>query len=453
MILISGSACASPFSGGQPETLRRLRATGRLPVGRKRAQIHGVKLHLPTLISRKRDGETLSADEIRHLIDGYVDGSVPDYQMSAFAMAVYFKGMDAVETAALTRSMLESGDVFQHPAGSPVVDKHSTGGIGDKVSLPLAPLLACTGVRVPMVSGRGLGITGGTLDKLESIPGFRTGLSLDEAQRQLGEIGVCMMGQTERFCPADRKLYALRDVTGTVASIPLITASIMSKKLAESLDRLVLDVKFGSGAFMKTEKDARRLADAMIAVGMEMGVEVTAILNPMSEPLGRAVGNALEVIESVECLQGGGPDDLRKLVLDLAEAVAPVSRGELEAILDDGRALSKFDEMVAAQGGHPADLRRLSEIHRADLVMEIPAPDTGTVSRLDAGLIGQAALQLGAGRSRAEDGVDFAVGFDRLLKIGEPVRQGDPVCRVHARHQSDYDMAEALVLQALTIEA
>ncbi len=409
-------------------------------------------MHVPTLISRKRDGEALGKSEIRHLIEGYVTGTVPDYQMSAFAMAVFFRGMDPVETAALTRAMLESGDVFEHPAGPPVVDKHSTGGIGDKVSLPLAPLLATAGARVPMVSGRGLGITGGTLDKLESMPGFRTGLSLGEAQRQLAEIGVCMMGQTERFCPADRKLYALRDVTGTVASIPLITASIMSKKLAESLDRLVLDVKFGSGAFMRTEKDARKLADAMIAVGAEMGVEVTALLNPMSEPLGRAVGNALEVVESLECLEGGGPADLRKLVLDLAEAVAPVSRGELEKLLDNGSAREKFDQLVSAQGGSPEDLRRLSEIHRADLILEIPAPDTGTVTRVDAGLIGQAALQLGAGRSRTDDGVDFAVGFDRLVKTGEHVHQGDPVCRVHCRHKSDFDMTEALVLQAITID-
>lgn len=409
-------------------------------------------LHIPTLISRKRDGETLSATEIRTLIDGYVAGTVPDYQMSAFAMAVFFRGMNPVETAALTRAMLESGDCFEHPKGLPVIDKHSTGGIGDKVSLPLAPLLAAAGARVPMVSGRGLGITGGTLDKLESMPGFRTGLTLDEAQKQLAEIGVVMMGQTDRFCPADRKLYSLRDVTGTVPSIPLITASIMSKKLAESLDRLVLDVKFGSGAFMKTEQDARKLADAMIAVGMEMGVEVKAILNPMSEPLGRAVGNALEVIESLECLDGGGPDDLRKLVLDLAEAIAPASRSELEALLDDGTARKKFDQLVAAQGVNPDDLPRLSEIHHADLILEIPAPDTGIVTRLDAGLIGQAALQLGAGRARADDGVDFAVGFDRLVKTGEHVHQGDPVCRVHARHKSDYDMAEALVLQALTIE-
>lgn len=412
-----------------------------------------MNLHIPTLIGRKRDGEHLPASEIRALIDGYVSGEVPDYQMSAFAMAVFFKGMNAEETAALTRSMLESGDVFEHPSGHPmVVDKHSTGGIGDKVSLPLAPLVACTGAWVPMVSGRGLGITGGTLDKLESIPGFNVSVSLEAAQRQLSEIGVVMMGQTKRFCPADKKLYSLRDVSGTVPSIPLITASIMSKKLAESLDKLVLDVKFGSGAFMKTEKDARTLADAMIAVGKEMNVEVHALLNPMSEPLGRTVGNALEVIESLECLEGGGPADLRELVLDLAEKISPVSRKELEALLDNGSARRKFDEIVAAHGGNPADLTKLATIHQAPVIRDLLAPDTGTIVAVDAGLIGQASLQLGAGRSRATDAVDPAVGFDRILKCGVHVHQGDPLCRIHANNLVDFEMASALLDQAFKIQ-
>ncbi|WP_193211746.1 thymidine phosphorylase [Luteolibacter marinus] len=412
-----------------------------------------MKLHVPTLISRKREGEALDPAEIRLLVDGYTSGEIPDYQMSAFAMAVYFKGMNAVETAALTRAMLESGDVFEHPAGHPpVVDKHSTGGIGDKVSLILAPLVACTGVWVPMVSGRGLGITGGTLDKLESIPGFKVGISLAEAGTMLEKIGVVMMGQTDRFCPADKKLYALRDVTGTVPSIPLITASIMSKKLAESLDKLVLDVKFGSGAFMKTEADARVLADSMIAVGKEMGVEVHAILNPMAEPLGRAVGNSLEVVESLDCLEGGGPADLRQLVLDLAEKISPVPRVELEGMLDDGRARRKFDELVSAHGCNPADLPRLGDIHRAPLIREFPAPDTGTVVKVDAGIVGQAALQLGAGRARANDGVDHAVGFDQLVKCGEPIHQGHPLCRIHARTVVDFEIAEAMLGQAIVIE-
>lgn len=408
-------------------------------------------MHIPTLISRKRDGEELSAREIRKLIAGYTSGDVPDYQMAAFAMAVFFKGMTPAETAALTRAMMESGDCFQHPAGPQVVDKHSTGGIGDKVSLVLAPLVACAGCRLPMVSGRGLGITGGTLDKLESIPGFNVHLSLDQAVAQLGKTGVVMMGQTERFCPADRKLYALRDVTGTVPSIPLITASIMSKKLAESLDRLVLDVKYGSGAFMRTKKDAETLAQSMIDVGREMGVEVSALLNPMSEPTGRSVGNALEVIEALDCLEGGGPADLRSLVLDLAEKIVGVSRGELERLLDDGSARRKFDELVSAQGGNPADLPRMAEIHKAPVIREMLATTTGRVGKVDAGLIGQAALQLGVGRAKATDGVDFAVGFDHLVKVGEAVHAGQPLCRIHARTAVDFDMAEAMLTKAVRV--
>jgi pyrimidine-nucleoside phosphorylase len=411
-------------------------------------------MHIPTLISRKREGEELSAKEIEKLIAGYTAGEVPDYQMAAFSMAVFFKGMTPAETAALTRAMMDSGDCFSHRAGHPaVVDKHSTGGIGDKISLVLAPLVACTGCWVPMVSGRGLGITGGTLDKLESIPGFNVHLNLDEAAAQLDKIGVVMMGQTDRFCPADKKLYALRDVTGTVPSIPLITASIMSKKLAETLDRLVLDVKFGSGAFMQTKKDAEALAAAMIAVGKEMDVEVHAILNPMSEPIGHAVGNALEVIEAIESLEGGGPADLRTITLDLAEKIAGVSRQALEKLLDDGSARRKFDELVAAQGGNPADLPRLAEVHRAPVIREVLAPITGRIEKMDAGLIGQAGLQLGAGRAKATDGVNFAVGFDQLVKTGDPIHAGHPVCRIHAQSAVDFDMAEAMLEKAVKISS
>jgi pyrimidine-nucleoside phosphorylase len=409
-------------------------------------------MHIPTLISRKREGEELSPREIRQLIAAYTSGDVPDYQMSAFSMAVFFKGMTPAETAALTRAMMESGDCFSHRAGHPpVVDKHSTGGIGDKVSLVLAPLVACTGCWVPMVSGRGLGITGGTLDKLESIPGFTVHLSLDQAAAQLDQLGVVMMGQTERFCPADRKLYALRDVTGTVPSIPLITASIMSKKLAETLDRLVLDVKFGSGAFMQTKHDAETLAASMVSVGHEMGVEVFTVLNSMKEPTGRSVGNALEVIEALECLEGGGPADLRAIVLDLSEKIAGAPREQLERLLDDGSARRKFDELVAAQGGNPGDLPRLGEIHKAPIIREMLAPTTGKVSKVDAGLIGQAALQLGAGRAKASDGVDFSVGFDQLVKTGEVIHAGQPLCRIHARSPVDLDMAEAMAGKAVRI--
>ncbi len=407
--------------------------------------------HIPTLISRKRDGEELAEKEIRELIAGYVADKVPDYQMAAFAMAVYFSGMTPAEIAALTRAMIDSGDRFSHPGGPPVVDKHSTGGIGDKVSLILAPLVACAGCRVPMVSGRGLGITGGTLDKLEAIPGFDVRLDMQSAARQLANLGVVMMGQTERFCPADKRLYALRDVTGTVPSIPLITASIMSKKLAESLDRLVLDVKFGSGAFMRTRKDAEALAASMIAVGREMDVEVHAILNPMSEPTGRTVGNALEVVEALECLEGGGPPDLREIVLLLSETIAGVSLADLERLLDDGTARAKFDDLVAAQGGNPADLPKLAAIHRAPEIREVPAPTAGVVDKVDAGLIGQAAVQLGAGRARANDGVNPAVGFDQLVKTGDTIHSGEPLCRIHASNRIDWEMAEAMVFKAVRI--
>jgi pyrimidine-nucleoside phosphorylase len=304
-----------------------------------------------------------------------------------------------------------------------------------------------------MVSGRGLGITGGTLDKLESIPGFNVRVGLDQAAAQLDRLGVVMMGQTERFCPADKKLYALRDVTGTVPSIALITASIMSKKLAESLDRLVLDVKYGSGAFMQTKKDAEALAASMLAVGREMGVEVHAVLNPMSEPTGRTVGNALEVIEALECLDGGGPPDLRKIVLELSEKIAGVPREALERLLDDGSARRKFEDLVAAQGGDPKNLPRLAEIHQAPIRREMLAPITGQIAKVDAGMMGQAALQLGAGRAKATDGVDFAVGFDQLVKVGDPIHAGRPICRIHARNAVDFDMAEAMVEKAVRISS
>src|SRR3954451_17087574 len=287
-------------------------------------------MHVPTLIEKKREGQELTQEEIEFLIEGFTSGEIADYQMSAWAMAVFFQGRTAVETQYLTTAMMESGSVLEYPKNSPPkVDKHSTGGIGDKTSLVLAPLLACAENWVPMISGRGLGITGGTLDKLESIPGFNIHIDERRAMAQLKSIGIFMIGQTADLCPADKKLYALRDVTGTVPSQPLIVASIMSKKLAENLNRLVLDVKFGSGAFMKTKKEAQQLATAMTEVGELMGVKVTHLLSPMDEPLGRTVGNALEVAEWVEVLQGGGPDDVVNLVLDLAEQVSTAPRSQL----------------------------------------------------------------------------------------------------------------------------
>ncbi len=390
-------------------------------------------LHLPTLIEAKRDGEELPPDQIRELIAAFTRDEVADYQMSALAMAVYFRGMSDAETAALTGAMLDSGDRLHWPEGTPVkVDKHSTGGIGDKVSLVLAPLLACTGHWVPMISGRGLGITGGTLDKLESIPGYRTDLAAGEILATLQTAGAVITGQTESLCPADKRLYALRDVTGTVPSRPLIVASIMSKKMAESLDRLVLDVKFGSGAFMRDEEQARLLAAAMVGVGERLGVRTSAVLTPMDQPLGEAVGNALEVVESVAALQGRGPADLVELTLDLAAAVADCPRETLAGCLRDGRAWEAFCRMVGAQGGDVGALETLAERHRAPFVADLKADRSGRLVRLDAGLIGRTCVQLGGGRRRAGDAIDYRVGMDRIVKTGTEVCAGDSLLRVHA---------------------
>ena len=391
-------------------------------------------MHVPTFIESKRDGAELSAAEIEEFIRGYTAGEIPDYQASAFAMAVFFRGMNAAETGALTRAMMHSGRCLTHPPGSPPkVDKHSTGGIGDKVSLVLAPLLACDDLWVPMISGRGLGITGGTLDKLESIPGFNVSLTETQTLGQLKKIGVAMIGQTADICPADKKLYALRDVTATVPSQALIVASIMSKKLAESLDRLVLDVKFGSGAFMKKRAEAEALAAALTAVGREMGVQTSHLLTPMDEPLGHTAGNALEVAESVETLQGRGPLDLVTLTLDLAAQVSTVPREQLAAWLADGTAWRKFVAMVEAQGGDASALERIAEVHRAPHIHDLPAPAGGRIARMDAGTIGRACVALGAGRAKATDAIDFAVGLSAIRKVGETVERGESLLRIHAR--------------------
>jgi pyrimidine-nucleoside phosphorylase len=324
--------------------------------------------------------------------------------------------------------------------------------VGDKVSLVLAPLLACDDLWVPMISGRGLGITGGTLDKLESIPGFCVGLEPGEALAQLERIGVVMMGQTASICPADKKLYALRDVTATVPSRPLIVASILSKKLAESLDALVLDVKFGSGAFMKTREDAVLLGEAMREVGGAMGVETRVCYHPMDEPTGRTVGNALEVAEAIECLRGGGPADLRELVLALSVEVSAAGREQLAGWLDDGKALAKFRDLVEAQGGDPTCLDDFSEVHPAPTVREIRSPSSGVVTRVDAETVGRAANALGAGRDRAEDAVNPAVGFDRIVKVGEQVATGEIIARVHAHRPADAGEAEKRFLSGFWCE-
>lgn len=405
-------------------------------------------MHVPSIIERKRDGGVLTGEEIEVLVRGYVSGEVPDYQMAALAMAVFFRGMSDAETTSLTMEMRDSGDVFAWPAGTPPkVDKHSTGGVGDKVSLVLAPLLACEGVWVPMISGRGLGFTGGTLDKLESIPGFRVDLGWDGMLAQLEKVGCFIAGQTGNLCPADKKLYALRDVTGTVASLPLIVASIMSKKLAESLDRLVLDVKFGRGAFMQQREDAQKLADAMVAVGRGAGVETHALLNPMDEPLGRTAGNALEVAECVDVLHGDGPEDLIELTLELAAKLVPSGKDKLRVRLADGSAWEKFVGMVEAQGGDASALEKMREVHRAPVVTEVVAPRDGTLMKLDALEIGRLCVELGAGRARAGDAVDFAVGVECLRKQGGVVAKGEPMVRVHSRGPVDAVGLAARILE------
>lgn len=400
-------------------------------------------MHIPSLIEKKRDGGHLDDGEIAGLIAAFSSGALPDYQMSAFAMAVYFSGMSDAETAALTAAMRDSGRVFRWPAGSPPkVDKHSTGGIGDKVSLILAPLLACDNLWVPMVSGRGLGITGGTLDKLESIPGFNVHLDEAACLRQIEKIGVFMAGQTDDFCPADKRLYALRDVTATVPSRPLIIASIMSKKLAESLDRLVLDVKFGSGAFMKTREEAGLLAAGLAAAGEGNGVKTSFLLSPMDEPLGRTVGNALEVLEAVETLQGRGPDDLVRITLDLAAAVSDSPRDALAARLQDGSAWEKFLALVAAQGGDARVFENPKTFHPAPVIRPVPSPQDGILSKMDAGLIGRASVNLGAGRQKTTDAINPAVGFSGIRKTGESVSKGEPLLWIHAGSETDADAAE-----------
>jgi pyrimidine-nucleoside phosphorylase len=408
-------------------------------------------MHVPTLIEKKREGKELTDEEISYLVSGFTHGDIADYQMSAWAMAVFFRGMTPAETQYLTKAMMESGRTLDYPDGTPPrVDKHSTGGIGDKISLVLAPLLACDKVWVPMISGRGLGITGGTLDKLESIPGFNVHIDERRALAQLESIGVFMIGQTADICPADRKLYALRDVTGTVPSQPLIVASIMSKKLAENLDRLVLDVKFGSGAFMKTRKEAKQLAASMTKVGKLMGVKVSHLLSPMDEPLGRAVGNALEVAECVEILQGRGPTDVIDLVLDLAEQVSTASRAKLATWLSDGTAWRKFISLVYAQDGDASSLEKITEIHRPPIIHPLLAQTSGTVKKMDAETIGRVSIFLGGGRQTADDTIDFAVGLSGIKKIGERVEAREPLLFVHAR--TDQVLASVLPLLEKAIE-
>lgn len=388
------------------------------------------------LIRTKRDGGVLPPEDIHAILAAYTRGEVPDYQMAALLMAVFWRGLDAVELAAWTDAMLRSGDVFRFPGTPGVVDKHSTGGVGDKISIPLAPLVAACGVRVPMISGRGLGHTGGTLDKLESIPGFRTDLPPDRFVASVNEIGVSMIGQTASIVPADRKLYALRDVTGTVESVPLIAASIMSKKLAEGIGGLVLDVKVGSGAFMKTPSQGRELARTLVGIGTRAGVRTVALLTAMDQPIGWAVGNALEVRESIEVLQGAGPDDTVALVvrlggrmLLLGGAVEAVSEGEarIREAIASGAGLERFARMVARQGGDPRVVEDPGLLPEAPDRTDVVAQADGFVVSVDCDQVGLAALVLGGGRLRKEDDIDPAVGLRIHRRIGDRVRAGEPL--------------------------
>ena len=436
-----------------------------------------------SLIENKREGKILPPEEIQNFIREFTVGKIPDYQMSAMLMAIFFRGLNSQETTALTLAMRDSGDVLKFPRDKrPLVDKHSTGGIGDKVSLPLAPLLACLGFRVPMISGRGLGITGGTLDKLDSIPGFKTLLPAAQIIEQVQKVGCVICGQTDKMVPADKKIYALRDASGTVPSIPLIVASILSKKLAENLDALILDVKFGCAAFMQTKSDARKLAKAMVALGNKCGVNTRAILTDMNTPLGRAAGNWLEVKESVACLESGTGfqpvlkiksetgkmpvphcDDLRELVLDCAvHLLVQTNKSKsfaaahtlAENCLNSGEPRKKWDEMIVAQG---ADLKAFNKKLLCDstapAVVELKSPRAGFVSKCDAQIIGEVIRDLGGGRLTKDSQINYDVGIDRIAKPGERIEKSGMLCRIYSADKSQAKAAIARLKTAFEFSA
>ncbi len=413
------------------------------------------------LITRKRDGEELSPEELDYLIQGYTSGEIPDYQMSAFLMATVFSGMEDREVSALTESMMRSGQMIDL-SGVPgiKVDKHSTGGVGDKTSLISAPIAAAAGVIVPMMSGRALGHTGGTLDKLEAIPGFRTDLTSDEFIEQLKTLGLCFIGQSDEVAPADKKLYSLRDVTGTVESIPLIASSIMSKKMAEGVDALILDVKVGTGAFMKKQVEARRLAQMMVGIGRRMDKKVQALITDMNQPLGYAVGNALEVMEVSQTLHNEGPEDLRRLSVELAARMIFMAklatslddaRQIAEAKLADGSAYRKFRDVVQAQGGNVAAIDKFELLPNATGMREIITSRGGYVTAIHAEDIGRASTQMGAGRDQKEDSIDYAVGVILEVKTGDKVDAGAVLGRLYYTREDGLDEAAEMVEDAFRI--
>jgi pyrimidine-nucleoside phosphorylase len=410
------------------------------------------------IITKKRDGGELSRAEIDFFIGGLTNGDIPDYQAAAWAMAVYFQGMTARETTHLTLAMAASGDVLDlTDTVTLAVDKHSTGGVGDKVTLVVEPLVASCGVPVGKMSGRGLSFSGGTIDKLESIPGFRTALTTAEFKQQLRDIGVVLTGQSGNLAPADGKLYALRDVTGTVNSIPLIASSVMCKKIAGGAQAIVLDVKVGTGAFMPTVAQAAKLAAAMVAIGKHAGRKVVALISDMNQPLGYAVGNALEMREAIDTLHGGGPVSLRQhclavaahlLVLARHARTVRAARAELIAALDGGQAWAKFRQLVEAQGGNVAVIDQPERLPTASLIETVPSPRTGYVRRVDAREIGLSAVDLGAGRATKADEIDHAVGFVIHCKVGDRIKKGDPLFTVHANDAARLAAAKERVLAA-----
>jgi pyrimidine-nucleoside phosphorylase len=427
-----------------------------------RFAILGVELRAVDIIRKKRDGARLSREEIQYFISGSVAGEIPDYQATALLMAVFLKGMDSLETSHLTLAMRDSGDVVEFQLPSIPVDKHSTGGVGDKTSISLAPLAAACGAFVPMVSGRGLGHTGGTLDKLESIPGFTVGLPLDEFKRITQEIGTCLIGQTKNMCPADRKFYSLRDVTGTVECIPLIVSSILSKKSAEGIGALVMDVKSGSGAFMKNDDEATELAMALRDTGRQFGLKISAIVTGMDEPLGQAVGNALEVAEAIDFLKGTGPADYRRLTYALASEMLVLSgvckdhvqaQSLAENKVEDGSALEKLKEIIKAHGGQPDVVDDYSIMGRAKDTHSYRAARSGFLNRMDTYRIGVAAMKLGAGRERAEDDIDHAVGFLFKKSLGDAMESGEEIVEIHFNDSGKLANALSELDQAFTIES
>ena len=415
------------------------------------------------IILRKRDGLPLTTAEIDYFVEAYTRGDIPDYQASALAMAVFFKGMTPEETLALTESMMRSGEILDlSDLPGPKVDKHSTGGVGDKTSMILAPLAAACGVYVPMISGRGLGHTGGTLDKLESIPGFRVGLSLKEFRTVLEKAGLCLIGQTPEIAPADRRLYALRDVTGTVESQPLIAASIMSKKMAEGIDALILDVKTGDGAFMREREDALNLARAMVRIGRGMGRRVAALVTDMNQPLGRSVGNALEIAECIDTLKGRGPKDLESLSVELAARMLLLggvedrlekARARIRAALQKGSGLRRFQEVIELQGGDPGVCDDPGRLPRARTTVAVRSDQDGRVARIACRQIGLAAMLLGAGRETVDSRVDPAVGVVLHKKVGDPVVEQEPLATLHVNDERRLSQALELVSDGIQVGA